>query len=93
MISQGCGIIDAKNAQGRSLEPISGQSGGNGGNEKANSRSARDRAASLRMALEGATEAEVWDVVARLASELDAELKRQSGAIDLGVERVKRGKS
>ena len=46
----------------------------------------------LRMALEGATEAEVWDVVARLASELDAELKRQSGAIDLDAERAKRGK-
>ncbi len=79
-----------------------GQCGGNGGqsergattSERHSLSAIRDRIARLKGAIEAVLHADVLDVIPRLASELDIELRAeravlaaQSGAIDLGTER------
>jgi len=46
----------------------------------------------LAAALVGATAAGQWEVVARLAAELEARRKARSGTVDLAIERAKRGR-
>jgi len=46
----------------------------------------------LAAALVGATAAGQWEVVARLAGELEARRKARSGTVDLASERAKRGR-
>jgi hypothetical protein len=48
--------------------------------------------AALAAALVGATNASQWEVVARLAGELEARRRARLGTVDLQAERARRGK-
>jgi hypothetical protein len=91
--------------QKRPVEVTAGQSRGQSEGHAAQSErrslsEIRDRIATLKTAIKAVLDADVPDVVLRLANELDAELEAEraelqvrSGAIDLDAERAKRGRS